>query len=134
MAMAHSVEGRYPFLDYRVVDFGMGLPDSLKLKVLNEKYLLKRTFESSIPASIAGRVKQPYRAPDSKYFWDPEPPDYVIDVLSPCLIKRVGIFDPQAVSALVHKYKAHKAVSVRDDMAFIGVLSTQLLATQFFNF
>jgi asparagine synthase (glutamine-hydrolysing) len=133
MAMAHSVEGRYPFLDYRVVDFGMRLPDTLKMKVLNEKYLLKRTFEDSIPASIAHRTKQPYRAPDSKYFWDTEPPDYVMDVLSPCAIKQASIFDPQAVAALINKYKTRKAVSVRDDMAFMGVLSTQLLAEQFLN-
>jgi asparagine synthetase B (glutamine-hydrolysing) len=42
MAMAHSVEGRYPFLNYRVVEFGAKLPLRLKMKVLNQKYLLKR--------------------------------------------------------------------------------------------
>jgi len=40
--MAHSVEGRYPFLNYRVVEFGAKLPLRLKMKVLNQKYLLKR--------------------------------------------------------------------------------------------
>lgn len=42
IAMAHSVEGRYPFLDYRVVEFGARLPLRLKMKVLNQEYLLKR--------------------------------------------------------------------------------------------
>ena len=42
MAMANSVEGRYPFLDYRVIEFCNRLPDSLKLNGLNEKYLLKK--------------------------------------------------------------------------------------------
>jgi asparagine synthase (glutamine-hydrolysing) len=42
MAMAHSVEGRYPFLDHRVAEFCAALPERLRLKVLAEKYLLKK--------------------------------------------------------------------------------------------
>ena len=66
MAMAHSVEGRYPFLDYRVVEFAAKLPSNMKMKVLNQKYLLKRAFAGLIPESITRRPKQPYRAPDGK--------------------------------------------------------------------
>jgi len=39
VAMAHGVEGRYPFLDPDVVAFAATLPPALKMKVLNEKYL-----------------------------------------------------------------------------------------------
>src|SRR5262249_11371733 len=42
VAMAHSVEGRYPFLDYRVIEFCNRLPSRLKLRGLTEKYLLRR--------------------------------------------------------------------------------------------
>ena len=42
MAMANSVEGRYPFLDHRVIEFCMKLNPDLKLNGLNEKYLLKK--------------------------------------------------------------------------------------------
>jgi asparagine synthase (glutamine-hydrolysing) len=65
VAMAHSVEGRFPFLDHRVVEFASRLPASLKMKVLNEKYLLKRCAAGLIPPSVAKRHKQPYRAPDA---------------------------------------------------------------------
>jgi asparagine synthase (glutamine-hydrolysing) len=133
MAMAHSVEGRYPFLDYRVVEFAAKLPDSLKLKVLNEKYLLKQACKGLIPDSILKRVKQPYRAPDSRCFFGTAAPDYVRSVLSPAAIAHGGIFDPQAVSVLVSKFSAGKASSVKDDMALVGVLSSQILATQFVN-
>lgn len=133
MAMAHSVEGRYPFLDYRVAEFAAKLPARLKTKVLNEKYLLKRACQKIVPESIAQRRKQPYRAPDGRCFFEPTAPAYVRELLSPCAIKKNGIFDPTAVSALVNKFAAGKASSVRDDMALVGVLSTQLLAAQFTN-
>jgi asparagine synthase (glutamine-hydrolysing) len=133
MAMAHSVEGRYPFLDYRVLEFTARLPVHLKMKVLNEKYLLKRACEGIVPDSILRRTKQPYRAPDSRCFFSSEAPDYVTELLSPCAVRKAGIFESQAVSALVNKFRAGKANSVKDDMALVGVLSTQLLAAQFTN-
>ncbi|HEX8814392.1 MAG TPA: asparagine synthase (glutamine-hydrolyzing) [Terriglobales bacterium] len=133
MAMAHSVEGRYPFLDYRVVEFAAKLPVNLKMKVLNEKYLLKRASKNLVPPSILSRRKQPYRAPDSRSFFNGSSQSYVSDVLSPGSVKKAGVFDPRAVAAIVDKFRAGKASSVKDDMALIGVLSTQLLASQFTN-
>jgi asparagine synthase (glutamine-hydrolysing) len=131
MAMAHSVEGRYPFLDYRVVEFAAKLPARLKMKVLNEKYLLKRACRSVVPESILHRKKQPYRAPDGRCFFEPTAPAYVKELLSPSAIKKSAIFDSQAVTALVNKFAAGRASSVKDDMALVAVLSTQILATRF---
>jgi asparagine synthase (glutamine-hydrolysing) len=133
MAMAHSVEGRYPFLDHRLLEFAARVPANLKLKVLNEKYLLKSACKGIVPDSILNRTKQPYRAPDSKCFFDAGAPDYVRELLSPDAIEKNGIFDANAIGVLVSKFKAGKAGSVREDMALVGVLSTQLLATQFTN-
>jgi asparagine synthase (glutamine-hydrolysing) len=131
MAMAHSVEGRYPFLDYRVVEFAAKLPANLKMKVLNEKYILKRASKGLVPDSILGRTKQPYRAPDGRCFFEASAPEYVGRLLSQGAVKESGIFDAQAVCALVNKFKQGKASSVKDDMALVGVLSTQILASQF---
>src|SRR5712664_2187873 len=77
MAMAHSVEGRFPFLDYRVVEFASRLPASLKMKVLNEKYLLKRCADGLIPPAVAKRHKQPYRAPEACSFLQPAAREYM---------------------------------------------------------
>jgi asparagine synthase (glutamine-hydrolysing) len=131
MAMAHSVEGRYPFLDYRVVEFASKLAPNLKMKVLDQKHLLKRAFDGLIPVSILRRPKQPYRSPDGKSFFGPAAPEYVQDLLSPNSLRRTGIFDAQAVVTLVNKFKASRASSVRDNMALVGVLSTELLVHQF---
>jgi asparagine synthase (glutamine-hydrolysing) len=133
MAMAHSVEGRYPFLDYRVVEFAAKLPVRLKMKVLNQKYLLKRACDGLVPASILRRPKQPYRAPDGKSFFDKAAPDYVEELLSPSAIEKAGIFDKRAVSILASKFAAGKDGSLKDNMGIVAVLSTQLLASQFLN-
>jgi asparagine synthase (glutamine-hydrolysing) len=133
VAMAHSVEGRYPFLDHRVVDFASKLPPNLKMKVLDEKCLLKRASAGLIPSSIRKRTKQPYRAPDGKCFFGSHAPDYVQELLSEAALRRAGIFDAQAVTALVNKFRAGRASSTKDNMALVGVLSTQLLLHQFSN-
>ncbi len=132
MAMANSVEGRYPFLDFRVVEFAAKLPPSLKMKVLNQKYLLKQAAGGMIPSSILHRHKQPYRAPDGKSFFH-SPNSYVDDLLSPERIRQDGVFDAASVSALVTKFRSGRASSVKDNMALVGVLSTQLLVDQFIN-
>jgi asparagine synthase (glutamine-hydrolysing) len=131
MTMAHSVEARYPFLDYHVLELAAKLPENLKMKVLNEKYLLRRACAGLIPDSILHRPKQPYRAPEARCFFDAEAPAYVEELLSPRAIKNNGIFDAQGVTTLVNKFRAGRASSVKDNMALVGVLSTQVLATQF---
>jgi asparagine synthase (glutamine-hydrolysing) len=133
MAMAHSVEGRYPFLDHRVVEFAAKLPSSLKMKVLDQKHLLKRASAGLIPESITRRPKQPYRAPDGRCFFGAAVVDYAEELLSPECIRRNGIFDAQAVTALVNKFRNNRAGSMKDNMAMVAVLSTQLLIHQFIN-
>ena len=131
MAMANAVEGRYPFLDYRVVEFAAKLPTRLKMKVLNQKHLLKQACDGLIPPAIQKRYKQPYRAPDGKSFF--RSANYLDDVLSPRQIEQAGIFDPRAVAALIAKFKTGRSTSVKDNMALVGILSTQLLLEQFIH-
>jgi len=127
MAMSHSVEGRYPFLDYRVSEFAGRLHPSLKMHVLNEKYLLKRAAGNMVPPSVLRRTKQPYRAPDGKCFFGKQAPAYVAELLSAERIKKDGIFQPGPVEKLVSKFKSGRNVTTKDDMALVGILSTQLV-------
>ena len=132
MAMAHAVEGRYPFLDFRVVEFAAKLPPRLKMKVLDEKHLLKQAANGLIPESIQKRYKQPYRAPDGNSFFR-STGNYLEEMLSPEKIKREGIFNPQTVAALVAKFKSGRATSTKDNMALVGILSTEILLERFMN-
>jgi len=133
VAMAHSVEGRFPFLDHRVVEFASRLPVSLKMKVLNEKYLLKRCAARLIPPSVAQRQKQPYRAPEACSFLQPAAREYMDELLSPEQIRRDGIFDAPAVEMLLGKFRKGAAIGIKDNMGLVGVVSTQLLLHQFIN-
>lgn len=132
MAMAHSVEGRFPFLDYRIVDFCSRLPVNLKLNGLKEKYLLKKLGSELLPREIWQRTKRPYRAPIHRsFFGNKTMPDYIPDLLSSPRLKANGLFNPTAVSALVSKLRRGSALGETDDMSLVGIISSQLVAEQF---
>lgn len=131
MAMANSVEGRYPFLDHRLMEFCFKLPPRLRLRALAEKYLLKRTVGPLLPPEIAARTKQPYRAPDAGSFFKGERLEYVEEALSEGALRLAGYFNPQAVSLLVKKCRRSPVLGFKDNMAIVGVLSTMLLHQQF---
>ncbi len=133
MLMAHSVEGRFPFLDVRVLDLANSLPPDFKLRVLDEKHVLKRAAQRLVPQSILRRKKQPYRAPDALAFVAPGARGWVEELLSEGAVRDAGVFDPGAVGALWAKCKERSGTgqySNTDNMALVGVLSTQLLHHQ----
>jgi asparagine synthase (glutamine-hydrolysing) len=90
MAMAHSIEGRFPFLDVRVIEFCNRLPPRLKMQGLTEKVLLKRLGREWLPAEIWQRRKRPYRAPIQRSFFHHPTPDYVRELLSPEVLRSAG--------------------------------------------
>ncbi|WP_046117612.1 asparagine synthase (glutamine-hydrolyzing) [Ensifer aridi] len=126
MAMAHGVEGRFPFLDHRLVEFAAKLPPAIKLKGLVEKHILREATKDLLPPTIGRRVKQPYRAPDSHSFSGPGELDYVRDAMSEDAIASRGLFNEKAVAKLYEKCQARPASGFRDNAAFVGILSTQL--------
>jgi asparagine synthase (glutamine-hydrolysing) len=133
MGMAHSVEGRFPFLDCRLVEFCNKLPANLKLRGLKEKYLLRKVGQDWLPSHVGERPKRPYRAPVHRSFFNQTTPDYVLDLLSERQLRANGLFKPQAVSQLTQKIQRGLPVSESDDMALAGVLSAQLLHHQFID-
>lgn len=131
MAMANSVEGRYPFLDYRIIEFCSRLPSKLKLNGLNEKYLLKRLMNGRLPESILKRPKQPYRAPISSVFLSKNAPDYVKFMLSESYTKNTGIFEYSSIAGLLSRIEKTGVASEVDNMSLTAVISTHLLYYQF---
>ncbi|HTS00329.1 MAG TPA: asparagine synthase (glutamine-hydrolyzing) [Bacteroidota bacterium] len=138
MLMAHSVEGRFPFLDSEVMEFCNALPPNYKLAGLNEKFILKRAAAGRVPEKIINRPKQPYRAPDAVSFVEQGAPEYVREAFTEGALRDAGLFDPAAAGALYAKCVARTAdgagetvFSNADNMALVGLLSAQLLHRQF---
>jgi asparagine synthase (glutamine-hydrolysing) len=134
MLMAHSVEGRFPFLDRRVAALAESLPPSFKLRVLDEKHVLKRAAADLVPAAILARPKQPYRAPDALSFVIDEAREWMSDVAGAKAVAEAGCFEPTAVEHLLAKCAARAdggQFSNADNMGVVGVLSTQLLHHHF---
>lgn len=133
VAMAHAVEGRFPFLDHRVVEFACKLPPRYRMHGLKDKFLLRRAASKLIPPELSQRPKRPYRAPISRCFLGAHKHDYVSELLSESAIRRAGYFDPDKVARLVEKCVRGKGelTSERENMALVGILSTQLLDHMF---
>ena len=134
MLMAHSVEGRFPFLDRDVAALAESLPPAYKLRVLDEKHVLKRAAQGLVPEAIVRRSKQPYRAPDALSFASPRAAEWIDAVADTASLTDAGVFDPAASRRLIEKCRQRAAdgqFSNTDNMAAVGLLSTQLVHDQF---
>jgi asparagine synthase (glutamine-hydrolysing) len=132
MAMANSIEGRFPYLDHRIIEFACRLPPSTRLSRLREKHILKQAVAPWVPEQIQARIKQPYRSPDSQSFFTAgQPHQLILEMLDPTRIRDAGYFDPAAVARLIEKCRAGKSIGFGDNMAFIGILSTMTLHASF---
>ena len=133
VAMAHAVEGRFPFLDYRVVEFNNSLPPGQKLVGLHEKALLKEAVSDLLPAAILHRLKKPFRAPIRAAFVGPAEPEYVRDLLDPAHVAADGIFRPEAVWWLYERARAQGRMSETENMALVGIISFALFKYAFWD-
>lgn len=127
VAMAHSVEGRFPFLDYRLVEFCNRLPATSKLRGLRDKRLLRKLGRELLPDEIWNRPKKPYRAPIHRSFFNGQTAPYVRELLCETSLRETGFFNPAAVGKLVAKIEHGMPIGETDDMALAGIISTQLL-------
>jgi asparagine synthase (glutamine-hydrolysing) len=134
MGMANAVEGRFPFLDHRVVEFALRIPPAMKLKCLREKHILRQGARGLLSDEVVNRVKQPYRAPDHESFFpNGKPHAYIAEALSSSSINSAGAFSPAAVHSLVEKARRMNTMGTKDGMALAGVLSFQLLYQKFIS-
>jgi asparagine synthase (glutamine-hydrolysing) len=127
--MGHSVEGRFPYLDFRVAELSAKLPDTLRLRGLQEKYALRRAVARYLPEEILHRTKQPYRAPIGSVLAGPGAPEYVRDLLARPRLEQAGLLDPAAVTRVVSK--CERAAGETDEMALVGAVTLMLLHDRF---
>jgi asparagine synthase (glutamine-hydrolysing) len=126
VGMANAVEGRFPFLDHRLIELAARIPPRLKLKGLVEKHILRQSVKDLLPEIIATRPKQPYRAPESRAFLRSRVGAAVLDHMSRANVSNAGYFDAGLVERLVEKCDKLASTGFRDNLAFVGILTTQV--------
>ncbi len=104
MALANSVEARYPFLDRHFVEFAARVPPGLKLRGFTEKYALRRVAEGLLPPRVAAREKYAFVAPGGQHLLKQDI-EWINDLLSFERIRREGYFNPEAVESLKRRYR-----------------------------
>jgi len=120
LSMAHSVEIRSPFLDYRLVEFVASLPGSMKIRDGNVKDILKRTVEPLLPEGITKRPKEGFVLPI--FDWMVEKiRDYSTNMLSDKRLKKHGLLNADMVKNILAEYHSgnrKNAVKVWNLMMF----------------
>ena len=132
MLSAHGVEGRFPYLDHHFIEFMAGVPERYRLRGLDDKAILRESFADDLPASLIRRPKFAFRAPELYAFADDQD-GVVAHHLDEQRLAEVGIFDPVGVKRLRYRL-AHAPpgkFSTRENLAFIQILSTQMLHAHF---
>jgi asparagine synthase (glutamine-hydrolysing) len=109
MSMAHGLEAREPFLDYRLVEFAAALPPNLKLKNLTQtKYLLKRSMQGRLPREVVWRKKVGFNVPNARWIKGDLKP-LVVEALSAGNIRSMGILNQEAVNDVLQQHFSGRA-------------------------
>ena len=107
-SMLHSLEVRAPFLDKDAAEFAARLPVSKKLHGFKRKWLLKKAFAELLPDEILYRNKRGFQIPVAQWLRGRMRP-LMEDLLSESTLKAQGIFNYQAIRALMDEHVSGRA-------------------------
>lgn len=132
MEMAHSIEGRVPFLDHHLVEFMRGVPVSLKIRGMTEKYLLREATKPFITKTIYDRQKHPFLSPPS--LLHPEEPLFELlqDTAHGKAMKELPFFDQGRIIQMLAEIPSMKPGDrIALDPAFMMMTSACILHERF---
>lgn len=107
MSMAESVEVRVPFLDNDLITFAQSLPDSLRIRGTQAKWVLKKAMEHDLPRDVIYRPKTGFGVPLRRWMTHDLKP-LLDDTLSYASLKSRAVFDPEAVHDLIARNNSGK--------------------------
>ncbi|MBI5055811.1 MAG: asparagine synthase (glutamine-hydrolyzing) [Nitrospirae bacterium] len=116
--MAHSVEGRNPFVDYRLMEFTNSLPPEYKFKE-GGKYILKKILEDYVPREIIYRKKMGF-SPPIKY-WFRDNPGLLNDIFAGGDFVSKDIFDLKRTQNVIEKFRTTE-INISEQLWLLIVL------------
>ena len=132
MEMAHSVEGRVPFLDHKVVECAAKMPVDMKINGMTEKFVLREATKSVLTEEVYRRQKHPFLSPPSTLQSDGRLYALVQDTLRGPSVDSLGIYDRKRVVELLDSLPGMDDASrTKVDPLLMNILSYCLLQQRF---
>jgi asparagine synthase (glutamine-hydrolysing) len=129
MSMVAGIEVRVPFLDLDLVQFASRIPDQLKQRGTQSKWVFKKAMEPYLPRNVIYRPKTGFGAPLRRWMQQ-DLRGLVGDVLSVASLKRRGLFEPQAVQQMI---QANDSGEVDASYTLFSLLSIELWCRAFID-
>lgn len=130
--MAHSIEGRLPFLDHKVVELVINMPVALKIRGLTEKYVLREAAKPFITQTMYHRQKHPFMAPPSTFKPNEPLQELIQDTLRSPRMSSVPFYNHAAVIRWLDQLsKMDEAKYTSMDFALMKMLSAYFLQERF---
>ena len=120
MGMAHSLETRSPFLDYRLFELSFKLKGSLKLQENQTKYIQKKLAEKYLPDDIIYRKKQMFTVPVGEWFKG-QLQQYVKDMLLSSKFESRQIFNPSTIQFMIDSHVSETHNYTRELRALLNL-------------
>src|SRR5262245_9360480 len=132
MEMAHSVEGRVPFLDHHVVEVIRSQPVTQKIRGITEKYVLRQAVRDVITDTVYRRQKHPFLSPPATLNPDEKFSTFVQDTLRGPILATIPFFNQKKVVSLLDKLNTMDEGSrVANDQVLVTVVSACVLQQRF---
>jgi asparagine synthase (glutamine-hydrolysing) len=132
MEMAHSIEGRVPFLDHHVVELVRALPVAQKIRGITEKWVLREATRSVLTPTVYARHKHPFTSPPVALAPDERLHQLLQDTLRGPVLASLPFYDRTKVVDLLDRLPAMDAAArTAVDPALMVLLSACVLHDRF---
>jgi asparagine synthase (glutamine-hydrolysing) len=132
MEMAHSIEGRVPFLDHHVVEVLRSQPVSQKIRGMTEKYVLREAVRDVITDTVYHRQKHPFLSPPATLNPEQRLSSFVQDTLRGPVLASIPYFNQRKVISLLDTLETMDEGSrVANDQVLMLVVSACILHERF---
>jgi asparagine synthase (glutamine-hydrolysing) len=108
MSMAHSLESRSPFVDYKLVEYAASIPPKLKLNGRKLKYILRRVASRYLPDELIHRKKQGFGFPLGIWMRT-DLKEFLVKLFADSRFVQIGVFNQQYLTQLLNEHLSGQA-------------------------